>query len=37
MRWFYHNMIGFWVSLLTISLGISALIYINWLHDKVIG
>ena len=37
MRWFYHNMIGYWVSLLTISLVISAVIYVNWLADKVIG
>lgn len=37
MRWFYHNMIGYWVTLLTISLGIAAVIYIYWLQDKVIG
>ncbi len=37
MRWFYHSMIGYWITLLTISLGISAVIYIFWLHDKVIG
>jgi|APCry1669188970_1035186.scaffolds.fasta_scaffold31126_2 hypothetical protein len=37
MRWFYHNMIGYWVSLLTISLVIAAVIYVNWLADKVIG
>lgn len=37
MRWFYHNMIGYWVSLLTISLIISGVIYVNWLADKVIG
>ena len=37
MRWFYHNMIGYWVSLLTISLVIAGVIYVNWLADKVIG
>lgn len=37
MRWFYHSMIGYWISLLVISLGVSAIIYVNWLHDKVIG
>lgn len=37
MRWFYHNMIGYWVSLLTISLVISGFIYVNWLADKVVG
>lgn len=37
MRWFYHNMIGYWVTLLTISLVIAAVIYVNWLADKVIG
>lgn len=35
MRWFYHNMIGYWISLLSISLGISAWIYVAYLADKV--
>jgi hypothetical protein len=37
MRWFYHSMIGYWVTLLSISLVIAAVIYVYWLHDKVIG
>jgi hypothetical protein len=37
MRWFYHNMIGYWISLLTISLVIAGFIYVKWLADKVIG
>ncbi len=37
MRWFYHSMIGYWISLLTISLGIAGFIYVQWLADKVIG
>lgn len=35
MRWFYNSMIGYWISLLTISLGIAAAIYIFWLQDKL--
>jgi len=37
MKWFYHSMIGYWVTLLAISLVIAAVIYLNWLQDKVIG
>ncbi len=35
MRWFYHSMVGYWITLLTISLGIAAVIYVYWLQDKL--
>jgi len=33
MRWFIHNMFGYWVFLLVISCGLSALTYIYFLQD----
>jgi hypothetical protein len=30
-------MIGYWISLLAISLGLAGFIYVQWLADKVIG
>jgi hypothetical protein len=32
MGWFWNSMIGYWVLLLSISLGISAAIYMIWLR-----
>jgi len=35
MKWLYNSMIGYWITLLSISLVIAALIYIYWLKDKL--
>jgi len=35
MKWLYNSMIGYWITLLSISLVIAALIYIYWLKDKI--
>ncbi len=35
MKWFYNSMIGYWITLLIISLGIAAAIYMFWLKDKL--
>ena len=35
MRWFIDSMIGYWVLLLAISLGVSAVIYEVWLKGNI--
>jgi len=35
MKWFINTMIGYWVLLLAISLGIAAAIYEIWLRDAL--
>ena len=35
MRWFWDNMFGYWIVLLSISLGAAAVVYIFWLHDAM--
>jgi hypothetical protein len=35
MRWFIDSMIGYWVLLLAISLGVSAVIYEAYLRDAM--
>jgi len=35
MKWFINSMIGYWILLLTISLGIAAAIYEFWLKGTV--
>lgn len=35
MRWFWDSMIGYWVLLLVISLGIAAAIYEIWLKGVI--
>ena len=36
MKWFIDSMIGYWVLLLAISLGIAAVIYELWLRDALL-
>jgi len=36
MRWFIDSMIGYWVLLLAISLGIAAVIYEVWLRGSLV-
>ena len=36
MRWFIDSMVGYWVLLLAISLGIAAVIYELWLRDALL-
>ncbi len=35
MKWLYNSMIGYWISLLTISLVIAAVIYEVWLKGNL--
>jgi hypothetical protein len=35
MRWLYHTMIGYWILLLSISLGAAAIIYEVWLRGNI--
>jgi hypothetical protein len=35
MRWFIDSMIGYWVLLLAISLGVSAVIYEVYLREAM--
>ena len=35
MKWFYNSMIGYWISLLAISLGIAAIVYEVWLKGNL--
>jgi len=35
MRWFIHSMVGYWVLLLAISLGVAAAIYEIWLRGNI--
>lgn len=35
LRWFIDTMLGYWVLLLTISLGAAALIYEVWLKARI--
>jgi hypothetical protein len=35
MRWFIDFMIGYWVLLLTFSLGVAAVIYEVWLRGNL--
>ena len=35
MRWFWDSMIGYWLLLLSISLGIAAAIYEIWLKGLI--
>jgi hypothetical protein len=35
MKWFINSMLGYWILLLTISLGSAAVIYEVWLKGKV--
>jgi hypothetical protein len=35
MRWFIDSMLGYWILLLTISLGTAALIYEIWLKGRI--
>ena len=30
MKWFINSMLGYWVLLLTVSLGVAAVIYFVW-------
>jgi hypothetical protein len=33
MKWFYDSMVGYWVLLLVLSLGASALLYLTYLKE----
>ena len=35
LRWFVESMFGYWVLLLTVSLGVAAVIYEMWLKGKI--
>lgn len=35
MKWFYNNMIGYWITLLAFSLCIAAVIYEVWLKGNL--
>ncbi len=35
MRWFIDSMIGYWILLLAISLGVAAVIYEVWLRGNI--
>ena len=35
LRWFWDSMLGYWVLLLSISLGTAAVIYELWLKGRV--
>jgi hypothetical protein len=35
MRWFIDTMLGYWILLLTISLGCAALVYEVWLKGHI--
>jgi hypothetical protein len=35
MRFFWDNMFGYWILLLTISLGAAAAVYVLWLHQAM--
>ena len=35
LRWFWDSMFGYWVLLLSISLGTAAVIYELWLKGRV--
>lgn len=35
MRWFLRSMLGYWVLLLSISLGAAAVIYEVWLKGRM--
>ena len=36
MKWFINSMVGYWILLLAISLGIAAVIYAVWLRDALL-
>jgi hypothetical protein len=33
MKWFVESMFGYWILLLVISLGASAIVYVTYLRD----
>jgi hypothetical protein len=33
MKWFWNSMLGYWILLLAVSLGLASLIYLIWLKD----
>ena len=35
MKWFINSMLGFWILLLTFSLGAAALVYEIWLKGRI--
>jgi hypothetical protein len=35
MRWFIDSMVGYWILLLLISLGVAAIIYLVYLRDAM--
>ena len=35
MKWFIESMLGYWILLLAISLGLAAGIYVIWLKDAL--
>jgi len=35
MRWFIDSMVGYWILLLLISLGVAAIIYLVYLKDAM--
>lgn len=35
MKWFINNMFGYWILLLSISLGVALIIYEVWLKGRV--
>jgi hypothetical protein len=35
MRWFYDSMVGYWILLLLISLGVASIIYLVYLKDAM--
>jgi hypothetical protein len=35
MKWFWDSMLGYWLLLLSISLGIAAAIYMIWLRGLI--
>jgi hypothetical protein len=35
MKWFVNSMLGYWVLLLSISLGAAAVVYEIWLKGRV--
>ena len=36
MKWFIDSMVGYWILLLAISLGVAAMIYEVWLRDAIL-
>jgi hypothetical protein len=35
LRWFFDSMLGYWILLLTVSLGAAAVIYEVWLKSRM--